>query len=78
MYQAIEVLQQVLLHQVQVKVLVVGEQQGEIKMDGYIIIGLLVLVVVGGYVLFFGGEEWTRNLEMHMVSFLLYLEFGHL
>ena len=57
MYQAIEVLQQVLLHQVQVKVLVVGEQQGEIKMDGYIIIGLLVLVVVGGYVLFFGGEE---------------------
>jgi len=23
----------------------------------YIIIGLLVLVVVGGYVLFFGGEE---------------------
>ena len=58
MYQSIEVLQQVLLHQVQVKVLVDGEQQGEIKMDSwYIIIGLLVLVVVGGYVLFFGGEE---------------------
>ena len=78
MYQAIEVLQQVLLHQVQVKVLVVGEQQGEIKMDGYIIIGLLVLVVVGGYVLFFGGEEWIRNSEIYTVSSLSYLEFGHL
>ena len=34
-----------------------GLQRG-IKMDSwYIIIGLLVLVVVGGYVLFFGGEE---------------------
>jgi hypothetical protein len=34
------------------------EQQGEIKMDSwYIIIGLLVLVVLGGYWTFFGGEE---------------------
>ena len=75
MYQVQEVLQQVLLHQVH-QVLVVGEQQGEIKMDGYIIIGLLVLVVVGGYVLFFGGEEWTRNSEIYMVSSLSYFLYG--
>jgi len=27
-------------------------------MNGYIIIGLLVLVVLGGYWLFFGGEDF--------------------
>jgi len=62
-YQVTEVLQKdhqvhLQVHQVQVKVLVVGEQQGEIKMDGYIIIVLLVLVVLGGYWLFFGGEDY--------------------
>ena len=56
MYQVQEELHQVLHRQVH-QVLVGEEQRGEIKMDGYIIIGLLVLVVVGGYVLFFGGEE---------------------
>jgi hypothetical protein len=67
MYQVIEEVHQVLQHQVlqhqvlpqvQVKVLVEGEPQGEIKMGGYIIIVLLVLVVVCGYWLFFGGEEY--------------------
>ena len=67
------------LHQVLPQVLVGEEQQGEIKMDSwYIIIGLLVLVVVGGYVLFFGGEEWIRNSEIYTVSSLSYLEYGHL
>lgn len=34
-----------------------GLQRG-IKMNGVIIIGLLVLVVLGGYWLFFGGDEF--------------------
>ena len=62
-YQVTEVLQRdhqvhLQVHRVQVKVLVEEEQQGEIKMDGYIIIVLLVLVVLGGYWLFFGGEDY--------------------
>ena len=57
MYQSIEVLQQVLLHQVQVKVLVDGEQQGEIKMSGWLQIILATVVILGlGYWLFFGEE----------------------